>query len=133
MHDLRFASRSAGWAAFRSKLSLEGGRPEELVEGAASYRENQRCARGWNRRLGDIPYWAHTRVPDPNRGLRNRDVYAGRDCDLYSKFGLFMNWNGTQKGEGLGYHLLAIAMAAFLMMRRAAALSVDRALTSIAP
>src|ERR1700679_3689731 len=36
---------------------------------------------------------------------------------VHSKFGLFMNWNGTQKGEGFEYHLLVIAMAAFLMIR----------------
>jgi putative oxidoreductase len=52
---------------------------------------------------------------------------------VHSKFGLFMNWNGTQKGEGFEYHLLVIAMAAFLMIRGAGALSVDRALTTIAP
>src|ERR1035437_2265601 len=33
---------------------------------------------------------------------------------VHGKFGLFMNWNGTQKGEGFEYHLLVIAMAAFL-------------------
>jgi putative oxidoreductase len=52
---------------------------------------------------------------------------------VHGKFGLFMNWNGTQKGEGFEYHLLVIAMAAFLMIRGAGALSVDRALTTIAP
>ena len=52
---------------------------------------------------------------------------------VHSKFGLFMNWNGTQKGEGFEYHLLVVAMAAFLMIRGAGALSVDRALTTIAP
>ena len=52
---------------------------------------------------------------------------------VHGKFGLFMNWNGTQKGEGFEYHLLVIAMAAFLMIRGAGAISVDRALTTIAP
>ncbi|MBZ5654054.1 MAG: DoxX family protein [Acidobacteriia bacterium] len=43
--------------------------------------------------------------------------------------GFFMNWAGTQKGEGYEYHLLAIAVAAILLVRGAGAYSVDRALT----
>jgi putative oxidoreductase len=42
-------------------------------------------------------------------------------------FGFFMNWSGAQKGEGVEYHLLVLAMTAFLMMRGAGAFSVDRA------
>jgi putative oxidoreductase len=42
--------------------------------------------------------------------------------------GFFMNWMGTQKGEGFEYHLLVIAIAAALLMRGAGAFSVDRAL-----
>ena len=43
--------------------------------------------------------------------------------------GFFMNWTGTQKGEGFEYHLLAIAIAAVLLLRGAGAYSVDRAIT----
>ena len=43
--------------------------------------------------------------------------------------GFFMNWMGTQKGEGFEYHLLAIAIAAVLLMRGAGAFAVDRAWT----
>jgi putative oxidoreductase len=43
--------------------------------------------------------------------------------------GFFMNWMGTQKGEGYEYHLLALAIAAALLLRGAGAYSVDRALT----
>lgn len=43
--------------------------------------------------------------------------------------GFFMNWTGTQKGEGFEYHLLAIAMAAVLLMRGGGAFSLDRALS----
>jgi putative oxidoreductase len=39
-----------------------------------------------------------------------------------------MNWTGTQKGEGFEYHLLALAVTAFLMLRGAGALSLDRVL-----
>ena len=43
--------------------------------------------------------------------------------------GFFMNWYGTQKGEGFEYHLLAIAVAAALLLRGAGAFSLDRALS----
>ena len=43
--------------------------------------------------------------------------------------GFFMNWTGTQKGEGIEYHLLALAMAAALLLRGAGAFSLDRALS----
>jgi putative oxidoreductase len=41
--------------------------------------------------------------------------------------GFFMNWMGTQKGEGFEFHLLALAMAAALLLRGAGAFSLDRA------
>jgi putative oxidoreductase len=43
--------------------------------------------------------------------------------------GFFMNWMGTQKGEGFEYHLLAIAVAAALVLRGAGAFSLDRVLS----
>jgi len=43
--------------------------------------------------------------------------------------GFFMNWMGTQKGEGIEYHLLALAMAAALLLRGAGAFSLDWALS----
>ena len=49
---------------------------------------------------------------------------------VHSGFGFFMNWSGTQKGEGFEYHLLVLAMTAFLMIRGAGALSVDRAIAT---
>ena len=44
-------------------------------------------------------------------------------------FGFFMNWTGTQKGEGFEFHLLVLAIVAFLMIRGAGAYSVDRVLS----
>ena len=41
--------------------------------------------------------------------------------------GFFANWTGAQKGEGIEFHLLVLAMTAFLMWKGAGALSVDRA------
>src|SRR5579863_4621826 len=49
---------------------------------------------------------------------------------VHHQFGFFMNWAGTQKGEGFEFHLLALAMTAFLMVRGAGAASVDRLLSS---
>jgi putative oxidoreductase len=48
---------------------------------------------------------------------------------IHHAFGFFMNWYGTQKGEGCEYHLLVLAMAAFLMIRGAGAFSIDRAVS----
>lgn len=44
--------------------------------------------------------------------------------------GFFMNWMGNQKGEGIEYGLLAIAMALALVVTGAGRLSIDRALSS---
>jgi putative oxidoreductase len=49
---------------------------------------------------------------------------------VHHAFGFFMNWSGTQKGEGFEFHLLVLAIATFLMIRGAGALSVDRALST---
>src|ERR1700732_2754153 len=38
---------------------------------------------------------------------------------VHRSFGFFMNWSGTQKGEGFEYHLLVLAIATFLMIRGA--------------
>jgi putative oxidoreductase len=47
---------------------------------------------------------------------------------VHRPFGFFMNWTGTQKGEGFEFHLLVLAIATFLMIRGAGAFSVDRIL-----
>jgi putative oxidoreductase len=47
--------------------------------------------------------------------------------------GFFMNWTGTQKGEGFEYHLLTLAVAAFLMIRGAGGFSVDRVIAAASP
>src|SRR5271165_1801253 len=52
---------------------------------------------------------------------------------VHSANGFFMNWGGTQKGEGFEYHLLVLAMTAFLMIRGAGAFSVDRTLAAAMP
>jgi putative oxidoreductase len=48
---------------------------------------------------------------------------------VHLPFGFFMNWTGAQKGEGFEFHLLVLAIVAFLMIRGAGAFSIDRVLS----
>jgi putative oxidoreductase len=73
-------------------------------------------------------------------GLLTRPAAAGIAVNmlvatafLHRNFGFFMNWTGTQKGEGFEYHLLVLAMTAFLVIRGAGAYSLDRAFTAAVP
>jgi putative oxidoreductase len=52
---------------------------------------------------------------------------------VHGPVGFFMNWNGTQKGEGFEYHLLILAVTAFLIIRGAGAFSIDRVIATAAP
>ncbi len=70
-------------------------------------------------------------------GLLTRIAAFGIFCNMavaiamvHQQFGFFMNWFGTQKGEGYEYHLLVLAMTTFLIIRGAGAASLDRLLTS---
>ncbi|HUE22852.1 MAG TPA: DoxX family protein [Bryobacteraceae bacterium] len=47
--------------------------------------------------------------------------------------GFFMNWTGQQKGEGVEYHVLALAMAVAIMIAGSGAWSIDRMLSGGAP
>ncbi len=49
---------------------------------------------------------------------------------VHMPFGFFMNWTGTQKGEGYEYHLLAIAIGLALIIRGGGMFSADRAIAS---
>ena len=46
--------------------------------------------------------------------------------------GFFMNWSGTQPGEGFEYHLLALGLASAVMILGGGAWSVDGALAGAA-
>ena len=48
---------------------------------------------------------------------------------VHRQFGFFANWSGQQKGEGIEYHLLAIAITIAIMIAGSGALSVDAALS----
>ena len=43
--------------------------------------------------------------------------------------GFFMNWSGAQKGEGIEYFILGLALVAIVLIKGAGAASVDRQLT----
>jgi putative oxidoreductase len=69
-------------------------------------------------------------------GLLGRVAAFGIFCEMlvavakvHAPNGFFMNWTGTQKGEGIEFHLLALALCAAVMMAGSGALSVDLALS----
>jgi putative oxidoreductase len=44
---------------------------------------------------------------------------------VHKRHGFFMNWTGTQQGEGTEYHLLALGLAIALIVNGAGAWSID--------
>lgn len=54
-------------------------------------------------------------------------IQLGAVWMVHRPVGFFMNWYGSQQGEGYEYGLLAIAMALALVIRGAGRWSVDRA------
>lgn len=53
-------------------------------------------------------------------------VMLGAILMVHLPNGFFMNWGGTQAGEGFEYHLLAIGLVLILLLRGGGALSIDR-------
>jgi putative oxidoreductase len=51
---------------------------------------------------------------------------VGAIATVHFRFGLFLNWFGNQKGHGIEYHLLAIALALVVVVKGAGAFSLDR-------
>lgn len=49
----------------------------------------------------------------------------GAIVTVHSKVGFFMNWSGTQPGEGFEYHILAITLGLVIMLKGSGALSLD--------
>ncbi len=69
-------------------------------------------------------------------GFFTRIAAFGITCNMlvailtvHVRNGFFMNWTGTQGGEGIEYHLLALALTILLMAKGAGALSIDRLLS----
>jgi putative oxidoreductase len=70
-------------------------------------------------------------------GLLTRVAAFGIACNMVVAVymvhwgnGFFMNWGGTQKGEGYEYHVLAVGIALVLMFAGGGRLSLDRALSN---
>ena len=57
-------------------------------------------------------------------------VMLGAMFMIHLEVGFFMNWTGTQKGEGFEFHLLALGLAAVVLIKGSGAASADRALVS---
>ncbi len=57
-------------------------------------------------------------------------IMLGAIATVHAEHGYFMNWDGTQAGEGFEYHLLVIGIALALVIRGSGAWSLDRALTT---
>ncbi|MES2880931.1 MAG: DoxX family protein [Bacteroidota bacterium] len=57
-------------------------------------------------------------------------LFTGILFTSHSGQGFFMNWSGTQKGEGFEYHLLIIGMAIAVLINGAGRWSVDRMITN---
>ncbi len=55
-------------------------------------------------------------------------VMIGAALTQHVSNGFFMNWFGTQAGEGFEYHLLAVGVAFAVMVRGSGSLSLDRRL-----
>jgi putative oxidoreductase len=67
-------------------------------------------------------------------GLLGRIAAAGLIVNMlvaifvvHGRFGFFMNWGGQQAGEGIEFHLIAIALLLTILVRGSGALSVDHA------
>lgn len=52
---------------------------------------------------------------------------------VHGRFGFFMNWSNRQGGEGIEFHLVAIALALAVVVHGSGSLSVDRALAGRRP
>ena len=53
-------------------------------------------------------------------------IMLGAIARVHFRFGLFLNWFGGQKGHGIEYYLLAIALALVVVVKGSVAFSIDR-------
>jgi putative oxidoreductase len=68
-------------------------------------------------------------------GLLSRIAALGIACNMavaialvHARNGFFMNWYGTQRGEGFEFHLLVLALAVTVIVRGGGFFSIDRVL-----
>jgi putative oxidoreductase len=50
---------------------------------------------------------------------------VGAIATVHFRFGLFLNWFGSQKGDGIEYHLLVITLALVVLVEGAGPFSLD--------
>ena len=55
-------------------------------------------------------------------------IMIGAIATVHASQGFFMNWSGTQAGEGFEYHLLALGLVAVLLAQGGGRWSLDRRL-----
>lgn len=56
-------------------------------------------------------------------------IMLGAILTVHIKFGFFMNWTGTQAGEGFEFHILAIGLALVVLIKGGGLWSVDASIT----
>jgi Predicted membrane protein len=57
-------------------------------------------------------------------------VFLTAVATIHYQFGFFMNWEGSQGGEGVEYFILGLALVTIVLIQGGGRLSVDRALSS---
>jgi putative oxidoreductase len=53
-------------------------------------------------------------------------VMVGAVVTVHARNGFFMDWYGTQNGQGFEYHLLALGLATAVLLSGSGAFSIDR-------
>jgi putative oxidoreductase len=53
-------------------------------------------------------------------------LFLGMIITVHASNGFFINWFGTQQGEGYEYHLLVIGLALAILLNGSGKFSVDR-------
>ena len=57
-------------------------------------------------------------------------IMTGAILSVHAKYGFFMNWFGTQEGQGYEFHLLAIGLGLAVLFGGSGKLSIDRFITN---
>jgi putative oxidoreductase len=126
-----------------------------LLVGAVFFAHGAQKMLGWFGGYGftgTMAFFTHTGIPAPFAflaiaaeffgglglmvGFLARIAAFGIICNMvvavmmfHRQNGFFMNWSGTQKGEGFEFHVLAVALLWLILIKGSGALSVDRFLS----
>lgn len=58
-------------------------------------------------------------------------IMLGAVVMTHAQYGFYMNWFGTQKGEGIEYHLLMLGLSAIIVINGGGAYSLDPILNKL--